>query len=293
LNNINGKELKLKVKWRGGFSDREGYFPTNKDIQLDSLDDRVRTRIYNLFKERLKIERVKSISGDISKFGNAFLKEFYLTDLDFHSRYKGEWGEEIFLQSINDTIYLDHWANVFTFIEFWALIESVTRYCNYSFEEKINSILEREFVGYRLVNNLIVPITNQIEIESIQDALNNPYDEVNKHIHKALQKLSDRENPDYENSIKESISAVEAMVRIIVGKEGAMLGDGLKKLEDSGINIHPALKGAFSNLYGYTSDESGIRHAQKMGGANSTFDEAKFMLVSCCAFNSYLLGNSK
>ena len=64
----------------------------------------------------------------------------------------------------------------------------------------------------------------------------------------------------------------------------------MKHLEDSGVKIHPALKGAFSKLYGYTSDASGVRHAGELGGKDSTFEEAKFMLVSCCAFVNYLTG---
>ena len=62
----------------------------------------------------------------------------------------------------------------------------------------------------------------------------------------------------------------------------------LKKLEDKGIEIHKGLKSAFNKLYGYTSDANGIRHAGDIGGSSSTFEEAKFMLVTCCAFINYL-----
>ena len=100
----------------------------------------------------------------------------------------------------------------------------------------------------------------------------------------------DRDNPDYENSIKESISAVEAICEIITGTKGkeATLGNMLKKMEEKGVEIHGGLKSAFNILYGYTSDANGIRHAGDIGGASSTFEEAKFMLVACCAFTNYL-----
>ncbi|WGS63939.1 hypothetical protein [Marinitoga aeolica] len=43
-------------------------------------------------------------------------------------------------------------------------------------------------------------------------------------------------------------------------------------------------------LYGYTSDEKGIRHALLEGeSTNISFDEAKFMLVSCSAYVNYLI----
>ena len=82
-------------------------------------------------------------------------------------------------------------------------------------------------------------------MESIDRASSSPYVSVNTHIKKALSLYSDRKNPDYENSIKESISAVEAMCCIITGMTGASatLGAALKKLEDI---VFPRLKEDFS-----------------------------------------------
>lgn len=112
------------------------------------------------------------------------------------------------------------------------------------------------------------------------------FDSVNNHLEKALSFYSDRKNPDYKNSIKESISAVESMCCIICGKK-VELGKALGKLEKNGIYIHGAMKNGFQALYGYASDESGIRH----GGIEDkevTEEDAKFMLVSCSAFVNYL-----
>ena len=75
------------------------------------------------------------------------------------------------------------------------------------------------------------------------------------------------------------------MCQILTGNDNATLGDCLKKLKDS---IHPAMKEAFLKLYGYTSDANGIRHANGLGEGDSTFAEAKYMLVSCSSFISYL-----
>jgi hypothetical protein len=66
--------------------------------------------------------------------------------------------------------------------------------------------------------------------------------------------------PDYRNCVKESISAVESAARQIAG-EGAKLADALAALERKGVTLHPALKKGFLRLYGYTSDDDGIRHA--------------------------------
>jgi hypothetical protein len=95
--------------------------------------------------------------------------------------------------------------------------------------------------------------------------------------------LSDREAPDYRNSIKESISAVESACRLVTGNKVATLADALKKVS----NLHPALSRAFTQLYGFTSDASGIRHSLT-DEPNITYADAKFMLVACAAFASYL-----
>lgn len=289
MKNLDAEEIRLEVKWRGGFADRNKYYPINTNMQLESLDDRVRTRIYNYF-----IEYIESITRQQDKklVINFFLQEFYLTDFNCELNYYN--SIRIFNEAINDTLYKEHWSKVFSFIEFWtSFLKIIEPYKYDDFKERINNILEKEYVGYRLIDELIVPTTNELEIKSIEETSNIPYNQVKIHIKKALEKLSHRENPDYENSIKESISSVESMAKIITANNKATLGEALKKLEDVGTSIHPALKDAFLKLYGYTSDESGIRHSSKIGGIDSTFEEAKFMLVACAAFNNYLMSNLK
>ena len=59
----------------------------------------------------------------------------------------------------------------------------------------------------------------------------------------------------------------------------------------SQVVLHPALSSAFDKLYGYTSDEQGIRHAL-LDSSNLQQEDAVFMLVSCSAFVSYLIAKS-
>ena len=99
--------------------------------------------------------------------------------------------------------------------------------------------------------------------------------------------MSDRENPDYPNSIKESISAVESISMVITGDDSGSLGELLKVLEKKH-SLAPTLKGAFSKLYGYTSNVGGIRHGLKDDGIVIGFEEARFVLVTCTSFVNYL-----
>ena len=154
--------------------------------------------------------------------------------------------------------------------------------------KEFNEVLEDECSGYRFVKGLITPITNKEEIKTIEKATNTKYSAVNTHISKALVLFSDRLKHDYENTIKESISAVEALCCIITNDKKATLGDALKKLENKGIKLHKALQSAMSSLYGYTSDEGGIRHGSiDFAGASS--EDAKYMLISCSTFVNYLI----
>ena len=179
------------------------------------------------------------------------------------------------------------WFEVYDFIDIY--ISTITDEKQNRINE-INQILAEEKSAYRIVNGEVSPLNSQPEIDEIETAIHTPFDSVNIHIAKALNLFSNRVQPDYENSIKESISAVEAMCCIITGMSGKndTLGKTIKHLKDNGVHIHPAMESAFSSLYGYTSDEDGIRH----GGAdfvNATSEDAKYMLVSCSAFVNYLI----
>ena len=94
--------------------------------------------------------------------------------------------------------------------------------------------------GYRIVGRIVVPITNQEELQSIEQAQTTEYESVNKHILKATQLFSRRPTPDFENSIKESISAVEALCCIITNDKKATLGDALFSFRQKGFSMIPS-----------------------------------------------------
>lgn len=158
-----------------------------------------------------------------------------------------------------------------------------------AFTERLNSDFERLHFAYRIVDNKIVEISSKAEIESIEKALTDSPSNIREHLNKALQHYAKRPEGDYRNSIKESISAVEAWCREKTGE--TTMGPALSKLEKKGITLHPMLKQAFDKLYFYTNDkETGIRHAlmDETGTYMPNAEEAMFMLVSCSAFINYL-----
>lgn len=285
----------LQVHIRGGFSDRNKINTENTEIQLIDFDERTRNAFnsaISLINNQMCTDQFISISVYKQQFYCFVLSEIYAQRVDYSKQY---YFENI-TADITETIGCDTYDSVLSVIE--ALAQYWNRYYKNETKAKLgmnvfeffNGIFKKEYVGYRFIGNIIVPISDEKEVSEIQSAITESDDAVATHFEKATGFLSDREKPDYENSIKESITAVEAMCEVITGNKGnnATLGFMLKTLEEKGIKIHSALKSAFEKLYGYTSDANGIRHAGDIGGPDSTFEEAKFMLVSCCAFVNYL-----
>ncbi len=112
-----------------------------------------------------------------------------------------------------------------------------------------------------------------------------------EHIQTALTLFGKRPDPDYRNSIKESISAVKSIAGVLGKEDSKGLAGALTALCKR-TPIHGALKAAFVQLYGYTSNEDGVRHAI-LDEPQIGFDEAKFMLVSCSAFVNYLISKAQ
>ena len=93
---------------------------------------------------------------------------------------------------------------------------------------------------------------------------------------------------DWADSIRESVHAVESVARQLDSKASSSLAPAVRSLEKRSA-LHPALKQAWSKLYGYSSDEQGIRHALlDREQASVGMDEAVFMLGACASFASYL-----
>lgn len=114
-------------------------------------------------------------------------------------------------------------------------------------------------------------------------------DEAGNHIRRAIELYRERTTPDYRNSIKESLSAVEATYRRLTGKQHKNIGAAIAAMESEGMQLPESLKTGFSKIYGWASGESGIRHALMEDDRTVTEAEARLMLVMCSAYVNYLL----
>lgn len=268
------------------FSDRIGTTSPKSIIQLNDMDEDLRNRLWNIY--LIHIGYPIRISKNVDEIHNAYLRilwnYYFKLPLD-EMPYKNDKT----IAEIRDHFFDCEWYEVYNLIEF--TLEKAKFINKTLFIKQINEVLEDELSGYRIIKDKFIPLTDEIEIEEIEESLNNTYNRniegANIHLNSALILLSNRDNPDFRNSIKESISAVESLCLFITNESNDALGKTLSKLKEK-IDIHGALERGFKSIYGYTSDAEGIRHAL-LEKDNLDLEDAIFMLVSCSAFINYII----
>jgi hypothetical protein len=267
------------------FSERQGFTKAKDIIQIKSIDDDLANGIWNL----IYVNFFKKVKGEwISRTNSDFLfRKLWTSFLKLPIDRMREYGDDA-IEEIREWFFDWEWYEIYDFVEFMAKVDT---FQSQSFMEACNELFEREISGYRFIGNVLCPITNSNEIKEIDDALNNSEKNslvgVKIHLETALIKLSDKISPDYRNSIKESISAIESIAKCISGNNKDSLGGALDKIK-SKINLHPSLERGFKQIYGYTSDSDGIRHGLTEA-TTCDFEDAKYMLVSSSAFINYLI----
>jgi len=254
--------------WRNGLKQ-------DKSIQIGYMDDRLRTRIWNVI------------------FKVYFTYDYFLPDVNekmLDRVYDGFFNKDTSIRrgpkDLKDELFSLQWNEVYDFVEF-ILCDIQLR--KIGMPNKIDKVLQEECAGYKIIDNIVTPITNTEEIESVETAAKTGVQEVSGHIKAAMQLLSDRENPDPRNSIKESISAIEALCKTITGDSTATLGSAVDKIAKKRPElIDEHLRDAIKKLYKFSNDSSGVRHAMGEEKTEVDLDDARFMLVTCSAIANYI-----
>lgn len=267
------------------FSERIGVTKKPEQLELNSMSDALRVTLWNL------------LATNLDGYWRRTLRiiYFHVVKKPVDDSREEDWECQV---QFREEFFSCEWYMAYDIVEYIAKHYATIRRCtDYDDETRfirtLNVLLQREFSAYRIVGGELTPITNAEEISSIEAALGSPsrFGGAKEHIRKALSLLAKKPNPDYENSIKESISAVESICKVLSGSESGGIEKALSELEKNAY-IHPAMKSAFCKLYGYTSDEEGIRHAI-LEGQNVGFAEAQFMLVICSAFINFVIEKSR
>lgn len=274
------------------FSQRKGLTPVPKVILREEITAELRNTIWSVllllkWKKNdfypqnvnygINVEEDTHSAYEITFFSWKLWFAFFVKPIDERPRYA-----HLIFDEIRKYFFGIEWHEFYDFLEF-----CLRHYEDDELNSAVNNHLEAHLSPFRFVGGRFTDITGPEEIEMIENALaDDEFPNVRKHLKRALELLSDRKLPDYRNSIKESISAVESIAKEIAGKPKAELADALKEIEKKG-KLHGGMKNAFVSLYGYTSDAHGIRHAM-MDEPDLTANDAKFFLFVCTSFINYL-----
>ncbi|MDO6684567.1 MULTISPECIES: AbiJ-NTD4 domain-containing protein [unclassified Agarivorans] len=153
-----------------------------------------------------------------------------------------------------------------------------------SYRQKVNDLFSQHKIQWKLNDGgkleTSLPKDLETRVSAIDYALQDKFEPARIHYSKARSYiLSPSKDP--ENSIKESVSAVESVCKAIYPK-CATLGDALKSMRKEQL-ISPMLVTVFEKFYAYTSAEPAIRHgSHKMSGVDEM--DAELALHMSAAF---------
>ena len=275
------------------FSQAEGLEPLPRPLQLGELSEELRSLLW-----RLIFEELQSSSSHPTMTGHRYLEEAWFTilyekhvELDHLSadEYDNDLDDNV--EATKRLITKGAWNKVFDFLQFVMR----HRECPYKFSDKIDAILRRARAAYTVIRDgpTIMPAATPEEGAAIRNAFDvlsdGGFDGARAHLRASADALNEG---DYAGSVRESIHAVESVARRLNADASTSLAPALRTLEQH-IALHPALREGFKKIYGYTSDESGIRHALLEGQAGVDLEDAVFMIGACASFTTYLIGKAR
>ncbi len=272
------------------FSQAQRYEDVPGPLKLGELSADARREISDLFFDSVPIRYSYSVIGKTGYMDNPWASIFRKVDRDFFKEPADKFNpSESMLELYRDLI-----VNTLEFNRVFDLLQMIMRHpdCPSSFTTGVVELFERCRLAYVIDTNdppTIFPATTREEGAAIGEAIRDLQAAGLHGAEAQLRKAAELINQgDWGGSVRESIHAVESVARQLDPKASKTLGPALTSLEKSG-RLHPALKEAFSKLYGYTSNEEGIRHSLINAAASPAGrDEAVFMLGACASFASYL-----
>jgi hypothetical protein len=272
------------------FSERVG--AVKVEIQMASMNDALRNSLWNF---------VRAVLPEPGPSAGPFFRAVVTITIHVLKKPVDEIGGA-YDTSSRDWLLEEYselpWAEVYDFLEF--VVQNAERTAGARMNcqgaaQEANVILEREYSGYRFVAGELTPITNAAEIVEIEQATKAAsvfgLDGAREQIGQALSLFGKRPVPDYRNAIKEAVSAVEGVVKVINGTRGGGLHEALETVSKR-LELHPAFKACLEKLYGYASNEGGVRHAIVDEASRVDEVDARFMIVTCSAIVNFLISKA-
>lgn len=265
------------------FAEREGVKALPRQLELREVSQEIRARVWTIIHESIEANTKYDSLESVTRVyvWETILKSAWIkVDHKFADEFSAKPRD---IAQYAKSKMLVPYAEFLEFLEFIAQHRS----CPRSLVGHLNAQFESCGFAYRIVDGIVVPIANEQMAEAFLTAvgkLSAGYSGSAQHLKAAASALTAGK---YADSVRESIHAVESVARQIC-PTGGTLGPALNEFENK-YKLHPALKQGFKNLYGYTNDEEGIRHALiDEDDARVGEDEALYMLGACASFAAFL-----
>lgn len=275
------------------FEQAEGTDALPSQLALGELSKEARALIWNELYVSLREDHREKTVYEVARVTgswNQILRHFHVQRLHQPSdEFDTAWDFQI--EFVKSTIFETQYDKALGFLQ-WTLRH---RDCPGNLFEKIQNALASAKVAYILVDDppTLVPAATPEEGQALVTALSESEKHgligAEEHLRGAIRELNEG---NFAGSVRESINAVESTARRLNEKASSTLGPALKALKKKGA-IHPALEGAFLKLYGYTSDEQGVRHSISDDADAVGPHEAVFMLGACASFVTYLINQGR
>ncbi|MCY4359027.1 MAG: hypothetical protein OXD01_16100 [Gammaproteobacteria bacterium] len=275
------------------FSQRHGYEPLPVPMRLEHLSEDLRRELRDATQELVEgFSRNPIYEDDFestsAKFWKSALGEFLC---QAQSEITSSCSE---ISKICDAILSsDSFNKVMDFLEV-ILRHLALDYASEEFASRLKMLFKKHQAAYWLNTTRepyqFFPSTTEEQANAVENNIEtifqNGHDAATAHLRQAVEHMNALQ---YADSILDSIHAVESVARKIDPKSNLTLGTALDSLKKAGLLQHSALIKGFKSLYGYTSDEGGIRHSLvDHSSAKVGQEEAIFMFGACASFASYL-----
>lgn len=272
------------------FEQAEGVAPLPSQLQLKEVSQELRALLWKTTYDNLTNGIARHPIG-YSFFDEAWRQILY----DKHVLYDHKMADEFenrasdLIADLKPIFAKGNYTSIFGFLQF------VLRHRKrpYQFDKLIDRALIHGGAAYRILDgNTIIPVTSDAECATLErafaDLAATEFQGARAHLRMAGEQLTAGNCAD---SIRESIHAIESVARVL-GPSGKF-SEALARLETSS-KIHGGLKAGFNSIYGYTSDEKGLRHSL-LDEPQAKVDEADalFMIGACASFVSYMIHKAR
>lgn len=277
---------KVQMSLELTFEQREGLAPLPQQLALGEIDQAVKAALWFVVSKYIDANSIENNWGEdcVNDYLEKIAQRHFVT---VQHGYIDDFSEETVEIKKNWKKYFSAnaiYGKTLGFTE-WLVRADQNRS---SLAASVERTLVETRCAYRLIDRYtIAPVASEEEATAYKLALstlevaNQPG--ARKHLLEAGSYLSQGK---YVESVRESIHGIEGLLRNLTGHSKFSKAVAQIATERQ---LHESFKLALNNLYGYSSDEEGIRHPLlSKGDARVTEQDALFMLGVCAAFITYL-----